>query len=146
MNKKKKAMEEVKKDEETERKPRKWLPYAAGLLGFCLICSVAAYFVYTRLPGINPRNPISVVPQPTFTPPPSATLSNILIEDDFKDAQVSDAWTKVEGDLLFIEGGMTSNGPIKLEAGDSSWTNYKVEFEATAAGSGASITLLTSKR
>lgn len=73
-------------------------------------------------PTSTPTN--TLTPTPVNTPPPPGTI----FFDDFEDG-LEPFWNRIYGDLLIIEGQLSASEPTLLTIGDSSWTNYKIEYD-----------------
>lgn len=78
----------------------------------------------------TPTGTPTITPTPTSsnTPTPSATpTATPLFEDDF-DSGLNPAWQIISGEPILVNGRLTANQETWLAIGDSSWTNYVIEF------------------
>lgn len=100
------------------------------------------YPTHTQFPTITQAPTISLTASPvkptqvpsTNTPPPTATQdATILFEDDFNDG-LDQQWSIESGNPIVVNGALTSDETTWLIIGDSSWTDYVIDFEADAAG------------
>lgn len=71
-----------------------------------------------EIPEVIPENEAPGTPTPSFL-------------DDFDDG-LDPVWTIHYGDPLIVNGRLTSNVGAGIAAGDSSWRNYRVDFQVDA--------------
>ncbi len=76
----------------------------------------------TATPTITPTPTSSNTPTPTVTP-----TATPLFEDNFNSG-LNPAWQVISGEPILVNGRLTANTVTWLAVGDSSWTNYIVQF------------------
>lgn len=85
-------------------------------------------------PSATPTSPPTSTPTETNTPTVTPTLTpsqtptaTPLFEDNF-DSGLNPAWRVISGEPILVNGRLTANADTWLAVGDSSWTNYVVQF------------------
>jgi len=71
---------------------------------------------------------VIVVATPTSVPPTPTPEPSLLFFDDFEDGP-DPAWDVTSGEVLVVNGRLTTSGGATLMIGDSSWTDYSVKCE-----------------
>jgi hypothetical protein len=96
------------------------------------------YPTYTPYPTQTPY-PTHDTPPTSFSPTPQIVIATItptatpepstLFFDDFEDG-LDPAWEVVSGDVVIVNGRLTTSGGATLLVGDRSWVNYEVECDS----------------
>jgi hypothetical protein len=80
------------------------------------------------VPTVLPTNTEIVSTQSPTNTPPIMPKPEILFEDDFETG-LSNAWEVVSGNPIVVNGTLSADRDTWLLVGDSTWTNYSVEFQ-----------------
>lgn len=86
--------------------------------------------ILTDKPATDSAPPTEI--QLTETPAPTATRNAvILFEDDFNDG-LDQNWTVESGNPVVVNNTLTADETTWLTIGETSWSNYQIEFETDA--------------
>ena len=121
-----------------EKPGRTNLPLAGGLIAILLLLVIGGWYLlgFGRPAGapidqegaIN--TPLMEFPEAIPDPEVPGTPTPSFL-DDFEDG-LDPVWTVHYGDPLIVNGRLTSNVGAGIAAGDSSWRNYRVDFNVDA--------------